>query len=153
MVAMEGADNPRFLQHGQSAARVQLAHLNGRVDDVELRDDGAKIAKPEPARGAQPLEPVEDLDRAVLLERAHGRELAVLFERSSHRSQRGSVREAKGREVLAEIGDGHESLGIGGGAHDAEPTTTGSSRSMPVRDAVHVDDRSRAIFPSVQRAS
>ncbi len=152
MVAIERADNPCFLQRGQSAAGVQLAHLNGRLDDIDRRNDGAKVAKPEPARGAKALEAIEDLDPAVSLERAHGGELTVLLERRAHRGQRARVGEPKGGEPLAEIGDGHEALGMGGG-HDAEPTTTGSSRSMPVRDAVHVDDRSRAIFPSVQRAS
>src|SRR5882672_8786990 len=35
MVAIERADNPCFLQRGQSATGVQLAHLNGRLDDID----------------------------------------------------------------------------------------------------------------------
>jgi ABC-type oligopeptide transport system ATPase subunit len=77
VVAVQRAHGPRLLDRGQPAPRVQLAHLHGRVDDVDLGDDGAQSAQAEPARGAQPLEAVEELHRAVSRERAHRREQSV----------------------------------------------------------------------------
>src|ERR1019366_7892866 len=103
VLAIKGADDPRLLDRRESAPGMQLAHLYGGLDGAELRDDGAKIAKAKPSRGASPLEAIEDLDGAVSLERAHGRELAVVFQRRAHRGQRGGVGQAKARQALAEI--------------------------------------------------
>ena len=151
MLAVQRADDPRLLQGGQPAPGVQLAHLHGGLDDIDVRDDGAQVAQPQRACGAQPLEAVEDLHRAAALERAHGRQLPVLLERGAHRGQRGRVGQAQARQALAEIGDGDEALGSGGGGHGREPTTTDSRTSRLVRDAVHAGDRSRAIFAGSPR--
>jgi hypothetical protein len=151
MVAVQRAHDPRFFERCKATTGVQLAHLHGGVDDVEVRDDGTKTTNAESARRAQALEAVEHFDRSVTLERAHGRELSVLLERRAHRGERGGVGEAKRGEPLAEIDDGDEALKAGSSGHGAQATTSGLPRSMRVGDVVPANDGSAAVFRGFER--
>ena len=148
---MERADDPCLLQHGQAAPRVQLAHVDRRLDDIQAIDDRSQLAQPEAARSAQPLEAVEHLDGSAPLERAHRRELPVLRERPAHRAS-ALVGDTERREPLAELGHRDGALHGGSGGHGREPITT-ASPAILVRDAVHVQSGSRAIFQGRRRAS
>jgi len=151
MVTVERADDPCLLERREAASSVELAHLHGGVHDVDVRNGDAKVAKAEPSGGAQALETIEHLEHTALLEPAKRRELTVLLERRAHCSEGGGVSEPEWREALTEIGDGNEAVDVGGSGHDAETTTSGSSRSMRVRDAGHTYDRSGAFFRSSKR--
>jgi hypothetical protein len=81
VVAMERAPQPSLLELGQPALIVQRAQPELGVDRVDGVDAGQQRRPAERARGAQPLEAVDDLEPIALDEHRQCGELAVRGDR------------------------------------------------------------------------
>jgi len=86
---------------------VQRAEAELGVDRAEVIDAREQCGPAEGTRGANALEPIDDLQAGLRREQRQRRELAVLLERMAHAGQRGGLAEPERREALAERGDLH----------------------------------------------
>jgi hypothetical protein len=135
ILAVQGPDQPGFLELGKPASVVQRDEQDLGLGPVDLDNAGAKRGKAERASGAYTLEAIDDLQLPTGVEHAERVELAMPLERPAHGFERRGLAEAQRRELVAEVGEVDVTLVVVGVVHAADCTTGEVSAAMVMRDA------------------